>query len=421
MSAVIAILRLPAVFALLLALLVCSGCGQVTSRHVAPDNASIASQDSVAQPADVIAQPLVANSAEEQPTSRPQAQPLLFDDERPEPYQPRGPPGLLVLPFFPAPLLLPADVVMPGELGVVVERVVRGKVVVAWAAISPVGWRVGWLAGPHAVGFRYYNPVTGRYISRDPAGYPNGLNNYLYVNNNPINRIDPHGLFWGFVLDIVAVASDTYQVATGQISGGEYAGRMAVTAISVGANVLSAGTGGLAVRAAVTAIKAADKAIEISNRAQASVDAVTAVSEGNLTDAAMALADAKGGRSRDSKGRYKKSDISPEGKRHDRGTEYPHGNDKKTRKEVIDSKRDEDGRIRDKDGMVIDEKDVTIEHKKDVVEHWNEEGHNQDSKKRKEWYNDKDNLDVKSKSQNSSDGAKLEDTYRQDTGPDYKQ
>lgn len=43
--------------------------------------------------------------------------------------------------------------------------------------------------------FRYYNSVTGRYISRDPLGYPNGLNNYLYTNNNPINRIDPLGLF----------------------------------------------------------------------------------------------------------------------------------------------------------------------------------------------------------------------------------
>jgi RHS repeat-associated protein len=43
-------------------------------------------------------------------------------------------------------------------------------------------------------GFRYYDPESGRYISRDPLGYPDGLNNYLYVNNNPINRIDPLGL-----------------------------------------------------------------------------------------------------------------------------------------------------------------------------------------------------------------------------------
>jgi len=44
------------------------------------------------------------------------------------------------------------------------------------------------------VGVRYYNPVTGRYISRDPFDYPDGLDNYLYVHNNPSNRIDPLGL-----------------------------------------------------------------------------------------------------------------------------------------------------------------------------------------------------------------------------------
>ena len=40
----------------------------------------------------------------------------------------------------------------------------------------------------------YYDPVLGRFLTRDPAGYPDGPNNYLYCNNNPINHIDPLGL-----------------------------------------------------------------------------------------------------------------------------------------------------------------------------------------------------------------------------------
>ena len=41
---------------------------------------------------------------------------------------------------------------------------------------------------------RYYDPALGRYISRDPAGYVDGLNVYVYVSNNPVGRIDARGL-----------------------------------------------------------------------------------------------------------------------------------------------------------------------------------------------------------------------------------
>lgn len=43
-------------------------------------------------------------------------------------------------------------------------------------------------------GFRYFDWAIGRFIQRDPLGYPDGLNNYLYCSNNPINRIDPLGV-----------------------------------------------------------------------------------------------------------------------------------------------------------------------------------------------------------------------------------
>jgi RHS repeat-associated protein len=44
---------------------------------------------------------------------------------------------------------------------------------------------------------RYYNPATGRFMSRDPeAGNrfdPASLHNYLYADGDPVNRIDPSG------------------------------------------------------------------------------------------------------------------------------------------------------------------------------------------------------------------------------------
>ena len=43
-------------------------------------------------------------------------------------------------------------------------------------------------------GIRYYDPEVGRYISRDPIGYKDGMNVYLYVHGNPLNHIDPTGL-----------------------------------------------------------------------------------------------------------------------------------------------------------------------------------------------------------------------------------
>jgi uncharacterized protein RhaS with RHS repeats len=62
------------------------------------------------------------------------------------------------------------------------------------------------------VGVRYYNPVTGRYLNRDFIGYKDGLNNYLYVHNNPINHIDPLGLIDKVV--IVVIPKETTPTTT---------------------------------------------------------------------------------------------------------------------------------------------------------------------------------------------------------------
>lgn len=41
---------------------------------------------------------------------------------------------------------------------------------------------------------RYYDPETGRYLTPDPLGTPDGPNPYAYVKGNPLRYIDPSGL-----------------------------------------------------------------------------------------------------------------------------------------------------------------------------------------------------------------------------------
>jgi RHS repeat-associated protein len=41
---------------------------------------------------------------------------------------------------------------------------------------------------------RYYDPITGRFVSEDPIGFDSGdVNFYAYVGNNPVNANDPSG------------------------------------------------------------------------------------------------------------------------------------------------------------------------------------------------------------------------------------
>ena len=52
-----------------------------------------------------------------------------------------------------------------------------------------------WSAATGLVNFRarWYDPVTGRWLSKDPIGLSGGLNLYAFCGNDPVNSLDPFG------------------------------------------------------------------------------------------------------------------------------------------------------------------------------------------------------------------------------------
>jgi RHS repeat-associated protein len=49
--------------------------------------------------------------------------------------------------------------------------------------------------GLHYNWHRYYDPSTGRYLTPDPIGLMGGINLFAYVQNDPVNLVDPFGLW----------------------------------------------------------------------------------------------------------------------------------------------------------------------------------------------------------------------------------
>lgn len=101
-------------------------------------------------------------------------------------------------------------------------------------------------AGLSYYGYRFYQPVMGRWLTRDPLQEVGGINLYGFTSNNPINRIDPYGLIdWGKTIGGAAVSfGGAINVAAGlglvALSGGEVE---SVGGIPFAAHTFGAGTG----------------------------------------------------------------------------------------------------------------------------------------------------------------------------------
>ena len=81
---------------------------------------------------------------------------------------------------------------------------------------------------------RYYDPITGRFISQDSVEYAdpetiNGLNLYAYCGNNPVMRVDPTGtLFLSLLIAALVgaaisslVSIGTQLATTGEVNWGQ--------------------------------------------------------------------------------------------------------------------------------------------------------------------------------------------------------
>ncbi|MCU7878853.1 MAG: RHS repeat-associated core domain-containing protein [Candidatus Thiodiazotropha sp. (ex Lucinoma borealis)] len=81
--------------------------------------------------------------------------------------------------------------------------------------------------GTHYSINRDYDPLTGRFLTSDPLGVADGSNTYTYVENDPLNRIDPLGLYGenihyymvNFLANVAGLDADTVSIIS---SASEY-------------------------------------------------------------------------------------------------------------------------------------------------------------------------------------------------------
>jgi len=63
---------------------------------------------------------------------------------------------------------------------------------------------------------RYYNPYICRFINPDPIGFAGGLNWYVYADGNPVNYLDPYGLWsWTQTFGVLRAVGGVFEAAAG--------------------------------------------------------------------------------------------------------------------------------------------------------------------------------------------------------------
>ncbi len=68
-------------------------------------------------------------------------------------------------------------------------------------------------------GHRYYDPVAGRWLTRDPIGVAGGMNLYAYCGGDAVGGVDPEGTSFGTWLDGIAWDKIWWQTVGGAAGG----------------------------------------------------------------------------------------------------------------------------------------------------------------------------------------------------------
>jgi RHS repeat-associated protein len=81
----------------------------------------------------------------------------------------------------------------------------------------PFRWQTKYIdaeTGLYYFGYRFFDSLTGRWLSRDPLEEDGGVNLYAFCGNDPVNGVDPLGLATDFAVWVAAEEYDTETIAS---------------------------------------------------------------------------------------------------------------------------------------------------------------------------------------------------------------